>query len=239
MDFIASHQWVIILAPFLIIATIGVILGTKNLKREKAVRKEAQAFGYITNDKNNVKKLDDIPDFFLLAPQGKHERFLQIRNIIKGYFDEIEFILFDYMSTYSKGRTNIITALAFLLSNDIHCYFSLTPIDKISRIHKYAINIASNYSSLNPEYRKIDVSDNSDFSDHYLLYSNNEQAVKRLFNENTIQLLSKQHSRGWHIVCKNGWMNLYHSHKTVAPGHVHDFLKKAKAIYETILAEQT
>ncbi|ORJ62949.1 hypothetical protein [Geothermobacter hydrogeniphilus] len=239
MDFISNHQWVIILAPFLIIATIGVILGTKNLKREKAVRKEAQAFGYIANDKNNVKKLDDIPDFFLLAPQGKHERFLQIRNIINGYFDNIEFVMFDYMSTYSKGRTNIITALAFPLPDDIHCDFLLTPIDRISRIHKYAIDIASNYSSLNPEYRKIDVIDNGDFSDNYLLYSNNEQTVKRLFNENTIRILSKKHSRGWHIVCKNGWMNLYHSNKTVTPGDMHDFLKKAKTIYETILAEQT
>jgi len=238
MDFISNHQWVIILAPFLIIATIGVVLGTKNLKREKAIRKEAQSFGYVTNAPNNIKKLEDIPDFFLLAPQGKHERFLQIRNIIKGHFDDIEFIMFDYMSTYSKGRNNIVTAVAFPLPDKSICDFLIVPTDNISGIHKHVINIASNYNYHNSEYKQIDLN-NREFSNHYLLYSTDERNIRKLFNDTTLEFLSEHQSRGWHVVCKNGWINLYLSNQTVAPGHMHDFLKKAKTIYATILAEQT
>jgi len=228
MDFISDNQWIIVLIPFSIIAVIGIVLGTKNLKREKRVRQEARRLGYLTGTQENIRNIEKAPAFFLLAPQGGHVRFLQIRNMIKGCLDDLEFIMFDYISTFSKGRTHTVTVLALPLPSETIPRFRLVPIDRISHIHKHIIEQKT-------ADKLVKATSVPEFSKNYFLYSDDEHDVRRLFDDNTLRMLANPSSRGWQIVCANGWMNLCRNDKTVPPERLQDFLEESKRLYEAIL----
>ena len=237
MEFISNNQWVIILLPFLIIAVIGIILGAKNVRREKGIRQKAQELGFFIGTQEAIKEITNIPSFFLLTPQGSHVQFRQIRNIIKGRIIDLDFVMFDYMSSFSQGRINTATVLALPLSGEDVPDFRLAPLDQLFSIHKRVLKQAIKNQSQIADTRgkQIEFASEPEFSKNYLLYSSDGQTVRKLFDANTLRLLSKQSSKGWSIVCENGWMNLSHNDKTVKPEHLHDFLKESKLLYETIL----
>lgn len=240
MEFISNNQWIIILLPFFIITIIGVVLGAKNIRREKNIRQKTQELGFFVSTQEPIKEITNIPAFFLLAPQSSHVRFRQIRNIIKGRISGLNFVIFDYLSKFSKGRINTVTVLALPLSVEGMPDFRLTPMDKLFSIHKRVLEQAiKNQSQIDDRRGKqIEFASEPAFSKNYLLYSSDEQTVRKLFDRNVLRLLSKQSSKGWSIVCENGWMNLSHNDKTLKPEHLHDLLKKSTLIYKTIIGKQ-
>lgn len=82
---------------------------------------------------------------------------------------------------------------------------------------------------------QIKFTDEPGFSEEYLLFSSDEQAVRKLFDATVLKLFSKQTSYGWYIVSENGWMNLCQKDKTVKPELLKTFLDESKLIYEKIL----
>lgn len=237
MEFISNNQWVIPLFLFSIIAIIGIILGVKDIRREKGIRRQVQKLGLFTGTQEDIEEVTNIPAFFLLSPQGNHVRFLRIRNIIKGRYSDIDFVLFDYLSTFSQERTNVETILAFPLPIEDVPDFTLSPLNKLFSIHKYVLEqvIKRQLQIDDTRGKQIKFASKPEFSEKYVLFSRDEKAVRKLFDENTLKLLLKLSSDGWYIVSENGWMNLCRKDKTVKPERLHDFLKKAKLIYETIL----
>lgn len=240
MEFISDNQWIIILFPFFIIAIIGVVLGAKNIRREKDIRQKAQELGFFVRTQEPIKEITNIPVFFLLAPQNNHVQFRQIRNIIKGRISGLNFVIFDYLSKFSKGKINTVTVLALPLADEGVPDFRLAPMDKLFSIHKRVLEQAIKNQSQVDDGRgkQIEFTSEPVFSKNYLLYSSDEQTARKLFDGNVLRLLSKQSSKGWSIACENGWMNLSHNDKTVKPEQLHDFLKKSTLIYETIIGKQ-
>ena len=237
MEFISNNQWIIILLPFLVIIIIGIVLGAKNVRREKGIRQKVQELGFFVGTQESIKEVTNIPAFFLLTPQGSHVLFRQIRNIIKGRISSLDFVMFDYISKFSKGRINTATVLALPLSVEGMPDFRLTPMDKLFSIHKRVLEQAiKNQSQIDDTSGKqVEFASEPEFSKNYILYSSDEQTARKLFDGNALRLLSKQSFKGWSIACENGWMNLSHNDKTVKPEHLHDFLKKSMLIYNTIL----
>ena len=222
---------------FFIIIAIGIVLGAKNVRREKGIQKKARELGFLVGTQESIKKIGDIPAFFLLTPQGNHVQFRQIRNIIKGRISNLDFVMFDYISKFSKGRINTATVLALPLSIDGIPDFRLTPMDKLSSIHKRVLEQSIKKQSQigDTSGKQVNFSSESEFLKNYLLYSRDEQTARKLFDANTLRLFSKQSSKGWSIVCENGWMNLSRNGKTVKPEDLYDFLKESTLIYRTIL----
>jgi hypothetical protein len=239
MEFISNNQWIIILLPFFIITIIGIVLGAKNVRREKGIRQKARELGFFIGTQESIKEIMNIPTFFLLTPQSTHVQFRQIRNIIKGRISDLDFVMFDYISKFSKGRIKTATILALPLSVEGIPDFRLTPMDKLFSIHKRVLEQSIKKRSQIDDTRnnQVKFSSEPEFIKNYLLYSNNEQTTRKLFDGDTLRLLSKQSSKGWSIVCENGWMNLSHNDKTVKPEHLYDFLKKSTLIYKTILGK--
>jgi hypothetical protein len=237
MEFISNNQWIIILLPFFIITVIGIVLGAKNVRREKGIRQKAQELGFVAGTQESIKEITNIPAFFLLTPQSSHVQFRQIRNIIKGRISDLDFVMFDYISKFSKGRINTVTVLALPLSVEGIPDFRLTPMDKLFSIHKRVIDQSIKKQSQIDDTRgeQIKFSSEPEFLKNYLLYSSDEQTTRKLFDANTLRLLSKQSSKGWSIVCENGWMNLSRNDKTVKPENLHEFLKESTLIYKAIL----
>ncbi len=237
MEFLSNNQWIIILLPFFIIIVIGIVLAAKNIRREKGVQQKARELGFFVGTQNPIKEIKNIPAFFLLAPQSNHVQFRQIRNIIKGRISDLDFMIFDYISKFSKSRINTATVLALPLSVEGISDFRLTPIDKLFSIHKRVIQNSINKQSQidHTGGDAVEFSSEPEFSKNYLLYSSDEQTARKLFDVNTLRLLSKQSSKGWSIVCENGWMNLSLNNTTVKPEDLHDFLKISTLIYKTIV----
>lgn len=240
MEFISNNQWIIFLLPFFIITVIGIVLGAKNVRREKGIRQKARALGFFVGTQESIKGIMNVPAFFLLTPQSSHVQFRQIRNIIKGRISDLDFVLFDYLSKFSKGRINTATVLALPLSVEGIPDFRLVPMDKLFSIHKRVLEQSIKKRSQIDDARgkQVKFSSDPDFIENYLLYSRDEQAVRKLFDWDALRLLSKQSSKGWHIVCENGWMNLTQNDKTVKPEYLHNFLKESTTIYKTILKKQ-
>ncbi|MCF6177974.1 MAG: hypothetical protein L3J63_01105 [Geopsychrobacter sp.] len=239
MAFISNNQWVIPLLLFLIIAIIGIVLGAKNIRREKGIQQKARELGFFVGTQESIKEITNIPAFFLLTPQGSHVQFRQIRNIIKGRISDLDFVMFDYISKFSKGRINTATVLALPLPAEDVPDFSLAALDQFSSIHKRVIEQSIKKKSQIDYTRgkQVKFSSAPEFQKNYFLYSRDEQAARKLFDVNTLKLLSKQSSKGWGIACENGWMNLSHNDKTVKPECLHDFLKESTLIYRTILQQ--
>ena len=237
MEFISNNQWIVILLPFLIIAVIGIVLGVKNARREKSVRQQAQKLGFFVGAQDAIKEIENIPAFFLLTPQSNHVQFRQIRNIIKGRISDLDFVMFDYISKFSKGRINTATVLALPLAVDSIPDFRLVPMDKLFSIHKRVLERSIKIHSQRDEAKgnQIEFAYEPEFSKNYLLYSSDEQAIRKLFDADTLELLLQQSSKGWAIVCEKGWMNLCHNDNTVKPEKLHEFLAESKLIYNTIL----
>ncbi len=240
MSFISNNQWIIPLLLFLIIAIIGIVLGVNNIGREKGIRQKMRTLGFFVGAQEAIKKIENIPRFFLLNPQGGHRRFKQIRNIITGHISDIDFVLFDYLSRFSKGKINIETVLALPLPSAGIPEFRLSPLNKLFSIHKRVLEQAiKNQSQIDyTRGKQIEFASEPEFSKNYLLYSSDEQAVRKLFDAHTLKLLSKQSSQGWSIVCENGWINLCHNGQAVKPDRLHAFLEESKLIYKTILRKQ-
>jgi len=237
MSFISTNQWIIPVLLFSIIAIIGVVLGAKNVRREKSIQKKARELGFFVGTQEPIKNITNIPAFFLLTPQGSHMQFRQIRNIINGRIGDLNFMMFDYISKFSKGRINTATVLALPLSDDGIPDFRLVPMNKLFSIHKRVLEQSIKIHSQRDDAKGNHIKFMSEpgFSKNYLLYSSDEQTMRKLFDTDTLKLLSQQSSKGWSIVCKNGWMNLCHNNNTVKPEKLHEFLEKSKLIYKTIL----
>ena len=237
MEFISNNQWIIILLPFFIITVIGIVLGAKNVRREKGIRQKAQELGFFVGTQESIKEITNIPTFFLLTPQSSHVQFRQIRNIIKGRISDLDFVMFDYISKFSKGRINTATVLALPLSVEDIPDFRLTPMEKLFSIHKRVLEQSIKKQSQIDDTRgkQVKFSSEPKFLKNYLLYSSDEQTARKLFDANTLRLLSKQSSKGWNIVCESGWMNLSHNDKIVKPESLQGFLKESTLIYKTIL----
>jgi len=139
MEFLSHHQWIIILLPFLIIVVIGIVSGVKNVWREKSIQQKTQKLGFFIGTQANIKDIKNIPTFCLLKSQSNYERFLQIRNIINGCINGTQFIMFDYISTFSKSRSNIKTILALPLPDEDLPDFRLVPLNQLFSIQKRVI----------------------------------------------------------------------------------------------------
>lgn len=66
MEFISNNQWIIILLPFFIIAVIGIVLGAKNVRREKGIRQKVQKLGFFVGTQEDIKAIEKAPTFFFL-----------------------------------------------------------------------------------------------------------------------------------------------------------------------------
>ena len=104
------------------------------------IRQKARELGFFVGTQESIKEITNIPAFFLLTPQSSHVQFRQIRNIIKGRISNLDFVIFDYISKFSKGRINTATVLALLLSVEGIPDFRLTPMDKLFSIHKRVLD---------------------------------------------------------------------------------------------------
>ncbi len=237
MDFISNNQWIIPLSLFSIIVIIGIVLGAKNIRREKNIQKEVRKLGLFTGTQEPIKRDTKLPSFFLFTPQSSHVQFRQIRNIIKGRINNLDFVMFDYISKFSKGRINTATVSALPLSVKGIPDFRLVPTGKLLSIHKRVLDksIKKHSQRNDAKGNYIKFTSEPEFSKNYLLYSRDEQTIRKLFDADTLKLLSQQSFKGWSIICGNGWMNLCHNDRTVKPEKVQKFLEESKLIYDTIL----
>jgi len=159
-----------------IVALVGLAVAVSLLrerKRARALRAAAEAMGLSYAEKGDKALLASL-EHFRLFTEGHSRR---ITHLVQGQANEIDLKIFDYRYTTGGGRNASAHRQSVLLLRTPHLSlpaFMLRPeglLDKIGAVFGL---------------RDMDLDDHPDFSKHYVLRGQDEEAVRRLFDADVL-----------------------------------------------------
>jgi len=174
-------------------------------KRRDALRGAAQEMGLSFDEKGDDTLLDALGSFHLFS-QGHSRR---IRNVVHGVANEIDLKLFDYRYTTGGGRhahTHTQTVLLFRCPELNLPAFALRPEHLF---HKIGAVFGG---------QDIDFDEHPDFSASYLLRGEDEEAIRRIFDEEVLSFYGQ--SRGLSTEGAGQELVFYRASKRVKPAEL-------------------
>jgi hypothetical protein len=154
---------------------------------------------------------------FGLFNQGRSR---QITNLIKGTTDEVEIAIFDYRYVTGSGKhqTTHNQTVASLRSHLLNVpSFAMRPegmFDKIGSVLGY---------------QDIDFESHPEFSQMFVLKSDNEQQVREFFGPEILEFFETQ--RGISVEARAGALIFYRPRSRATPDQIKDLLSQAYGVF--------
>jgi hypothetical protein len=164
-------------------------------KRNAAMQTVAQTMGFAYEEECDPTTLGSLTGALPVFFRG-HSR--KARRMMRGKLSGRTAALFDYTYTTGGGKSAHTHRQTVLLLPDGGRGlpdFSLSPENFLHRI-------AEAFG-----YQDIDFPDFPDFSKHYLLRGPDEEAIRRVFNSQTLSLLGG--TTGWHVEARDGRLAVF------------------------------
>jgi hypothetical protein len=209
------------MVPWLPVITALVIAGgaitfarLREQRQTEGLRDAAAALGLRFEGRG--PSLRELPFGRLFRPRGPFRR--GVRRSIRGRLDGIELWFFEYPEVRSTGKTTHVQqvpAVAFPLEGARIPVLHLRP-------ERFMDRVIQNFGRSD-----IDFDNHPDFSRAYVVRGDEEDAVRRIFNPETVYFFER--NRGWMVDAADGWL-LVRRRRRVPSQELHEFLRNASRI---------
>ena len=185
-------------------------------KRQKSLKRLAESLNFKFSTKGNKSIMDDLGGFHLFS-QGYSRR---ISNVLSGMFGDIPVMVMDYKFTTGGGKSSNAWQQTVLVieSEKLHLPgFVLRPENLFDKI-----GCVFGKKDINFESAPV-------FSRRYLLRGNDEESIRRLFNERTLEYYEQRPG----LSTEGDGMKLiyYRAAKRVSPDKIQAFLQEGYNIF--------
>ena len=180
---------VIFIGLILLITLISLLIKQKRIKDlRKMLSAFAMKYGY-EYSKEDVYKLGDLIAGSNLAKE-QHVKSLKTYNILSKSDTDSKFYFFNYTTGLSKQKI-YFTACLFDLNKDFHCRIYMRK--RLPSIVEKLVSSAMKNKQNNLDPAKIAFEE--DFNRYYIIYSDDETAVSKIFNQDLIYFLKSHKKR--------------------------------------------
>lgn len=202
----------------LLIPICGLILSLGNLryevKRTKGIKKIAEERGWEFSDRGETAQLNNLLHFYLFSFGKAGTK--QIRNLIYGKTEKLNTAVFDYCV---QGNTKVATVVYFRAS-DLN-------LPSFNLLRKPYIESSQTFGN-----KELDFSDNSEFTEKYALFTDDETAVRLLFSDRLLDYFTQK--KMLNIEAAEDRLILYCSDPIVEPDRIDAFLEEGQRLLELL-----
>ena len=206
----------IVLGGVVVVIIVIYIFWYHENRRQKALKQIAESLNFTFSRKGDTSLLDALGDFHVFS-QGHSRR---ISNVLTGRFNDIPMMVMDYKYTTGGGKSSHIwqqTVLAFESDKLVLPGFILRPENLFDKIGSFLGKKDINFESAPV------------FSKRYLLRGDDEESIRKLFNEWVFEYYERH--PGLSTEGHGKKLIYYRVSKRVSPDRIQAFLQEGYEIF--------
>lgn len=216
---------------FLLISILALVFFLASQSRWHRERTQALApialeMGFAFEPRGRTATDYGLPHVFLF--QQERGRLWSLQNVIRGSFNGVEVMVFDY--PYSLGRRNPIyrqTIAAFHFTNQHPLPLFLLRPRQLVKLEPWRWRSG---------YSEVSFEDHPEFSQNYQLMAQDKEAIRILFTTDCLTAFSR--NPGWFVEGGRNWLMVYRINELTKPSTIRDFLEATVRVHGLFLKQQ-